>query len=153
MSETIPTIRNYQLLANAICKRAILDYELMISEKPLPSHLSEKYCNMHDTIEFLQNQSYVQLDLYKIAKQIERKYKEEWIPYVRQHEDEIIENWKTLKKWERWNIDALKKTHPFFCPVCGGIIRPGSKKTASENYIICTSCDLNVRKTRKKEAR
>lgn len=151
MSDTVPTIRNYQALANAICKRAILDYEMIISQRPLSSHISEKYCNKNEVTEFLKTQVYVDLDLYKVAKQIERRYKEEWIPYVREHEQEIIENWKTLHKWERQNFEAMKRKHPYFCPICGGIIRPGSKRTATENYIVCTGCELNVRKTKKKE--
>lgn len=143
---------NYQMLANAICTQAARDYEYLISDRQAYSMRdSDRYCNLTELKDFAKRQTYTEVNMLDVLNIIDRNYKKRFRPYVEEHYEEIIANWRDKKMSKRdWNYKVAN--HPYFCPNCGGVLYPGTKQQASQDYIVCTGCNLNMRIPQKKGA-
>ena len=150
---------NYIGLANAICIQAVRDYEYLLSDKPLPSGVTEKYCNIQEIELFAKRQSYTDVNMEDILHIIKRNYNERFRPFVSDKVGDILRDWPRVKRTRSYyhgikNPDKFLKVYPYPCPNCGGFLYQGSKKQAAENYIMCSGCNLNMlipERYRKKE--
>lgn len=128
------------MLRNAIVEQTVYDFEMMISDAPLPSNM---YCASEMSISAIRSFTKdTKVDVW--LDKIYRIYRREFRPYVEEHEDEIISAWKKVKKDKtKYGASVAYKDDPHKCPLCGGILRP--KRICGVNVIGCTGCYLNVR--------
>lgn len=125
---------NYEDLANAILKSCVDDYEDLISGGT-PGHKK----NFELIEDVLEHQMFVKTDMIQLLRLIDRIYKDKFVPYVKEHRLEILEEWVEFeknKKSIKENADEAKHR----CPLCGGALKP---KYYRKMYVIgCTGCNL-----------
>ena len=131
----------YRNLANAVVLQAVLDYEYLISDRPV---FDARNINKFEIRKFAQEQTFSGTDVNAILDRIDRVYKKEFRPYVRRHHKEIVAiTEKAEKHRDSWKW--LQDHSPYHCPLCGGTLRRGSKRDRCRDYIVCSSCNLNMR--------
>lgn len=129
-------------LANAIVIQAVLDYEYLVSDKPLPA--TKDKVNKTEIRLFAANQHLVSTDVTSILDRVDRVYRHEFRPYVRKHSKDIIKICREAKKHPApWTW--LQDNSPYKCPFCGNALRQGAAINNSTDYIVCSSCNLNMR--------
>lgn len=131
--------RGYQLLANAIVQQMVQDYEVCISDMPIPA----SYENVSASkIRFeAKHQWFTPIDVVAVLDKIDRVYKEKFRPYCLEHADEIIKDYNKLYKKYKGDSTEIRKHSTHKCPFCKGTLKPIMKN----RYITCSFCYLNVR--------
>mgnify|MGYP006958160456 CR=1 FL=1 len=142
-NKSFGTQEAWESLANAVCERAVRDFEAIISDAPLPDDVSMTICNLGELKNFAKEQVYTDLPLDKIMARINRVYKEEFRPYVKKNGKAIIDSWLG-QKLDKVDPDKQRRLHPHVCPNCGGLLRPAKKNSGRDGYIVCTKCNLNM---------
>lgn len=136
--------RGAENLANAIVHQAAWDYELLISDKPLPVSINNNLCNLEELKIFARDQKYVDMDVNGIYETINRHYKE-FRQIVSEHAQEIIDEWNKYSPERKDDFNFLSKTLTYKCPNCGHFLRPGNYRQNTKGYIVCSFCNLNMR--------
>ncbi len=131
-------------IISAIVEQAATDYELLISDKPLPVSEDSKYFNIQELRLFARDQKITDINVTGIFETIDRRYKK-FRKVVREHHKEIIEDWNIWSPKYMNNYNIMNKKMRYHCPLCGSFLRPGSKKNNDKGYIKCTRCSLNMR--------
>ena len=138
-------------LANAIVKQAVADYESLISEAPLAEMFPSSETTQRIRL-FAKEQEYTGVDVVAVLDKIDSVYVNLFKPYVREHGNEIIHDWKEIHKGKNKYAEEQKlENYPHKCPLCGGNLRPmvqtgrSSFRKTHTRYISCTDCNLNAK--------
>lgn len=141
MIENEADVHQYLELKNAIIAQAMFDYEAVISDAPLPTHSGTDISTMTKASirEFAKG-----TQITNWLDKIDRIYKEEFRPYVAEHAEEIIAEWKRIQKLRTdWDRELAMKASPHKCPLCGGTLKP--QKICHVPVITCNYCYLNMK--------
>lgn len=145
-------IEPYENLINAIIEQAVRDYEAVISDYPVTNYEGAPMTREELRL-FAKDQWISDVKVEPILDKVEKVYKEEFRPYVREHWKEILEDWKALQEIGSYGeYQEALKNYPHRCPLCGGNLKPmngffdrKTRKTIRVPFIQCTYCDLNMR--------
>ena len=129
------TDKNYEDLANAILQRAVEDYEDLMCGTISPGAT----VNYESILGFLEDQTFVKLDMIEQIERIKRIYHKKFIPYVDAHWKEIKEESKEFDEKKLRNEDRVLMTK-HHCPLCGGALKPCQRRGGTA--IGCTDCHL-----------
>lgn len=132
---------NYEQLANAIVKQAVLDYEALISGKKADSNL----CNLAEIERFAKTTVLTKIDIPAILKKIKRVREKEFVPFAAEHYNEIINEYKKFKK-KQVNTVVYNDVFPYRCKVCGGALKPDLDNKNKLLGIKCCGCETYVYK-------
>ena len=134
-------------LRNAMIERAVWDFEMLISEAPIP--ISSDSCQSEMTIPAIRafakgTEIAVWLD------KIERTYYEQFKPYAREHAHDIVKAWKKHQKLRTdYERDQDLKTYKYKCPLCGNALKPLT--ICGVKCIGCSFCYLNIKLPKKEK--
>lgn len=133
---------NYEDLANAYLMSCVHDYEDLISGGAEGPKKNKELIE-----DILEHQMFVKTDMTEMLRKIDRIYKNEFVPYVKEHYSDIINEWKMFEKTRR-SIKDCSRDASYRCPLCKGALRPkylynSHKRTKNIEKIICTGCGLS----------
>lgn len=132
-------------LKNAIIQRAVWDFEMLISEAPIPVGMSS--CTAEMNVPAIR-QFAKGTDIETWLDKIERIYCEKFQPYAKEHAEEIVKAWrKHMRIRTDYGREQDLKTYKHKCPLCGGALKPMT--ICGVKCIGCSFCYLNVRMPRK----
>lgn len=140
MIEKETDIWPWLMLKNAIIERAVWDYEMLISEAPIPFG--------HDTVAREMTipaiKAFVKgTDAEEWLKKINRIYHEKFRPYAKRNYKRIVADWEEIKKLPtKYEQEQAMKTNRNKCPLCGNALRPMT--ICGLDVIGCNFCYLNV---------
>lgn len=129
------TDKNWEDLANAIVESAVLDYEDLLCGTEIPN----ARVNYESILGFLEDQTYVKLDMSVLIEHIKNVYEHKFLPYVKRNWKDIVWEWKEFDRKEIPFDDRVKYTH-HRCPLCAGALRPLRRR--STTAIGCSNCRL-----------
>ena len=149
-----PMPKNAGLLANAVVKQAVDDYEIALLDQYVKPQ--ERISEIVAIDAWAKDQICTGLDMEKVLAQIRSIYFKKFIPYAERHEAEIVKDWEVFEEKKQDYPKAkselaksdLYKNYKHKCPLCGGLMRNGSGfgvgLTKSTTHIGCTGCRLAV---------
>ena len=132
---------NYERLANAIVKQAVLDYEALISGKKADSNL----CNLTEIERFAKTTMLTKVDIPSMLKKIKRVREKEFVPFAAEHYNEIVNEYKKFKR-KRVNTVIYNDVFPYRCKVCGGALKPDLDNKNKLLGIECCGCETYIYK-------
>lgn len=147
MIENEADVHPYLELKNAIITQAVFDYEAVISDAPLPTTSGTDISSMTKASirEFAKG-----THITDWLDKIDRIYNEEFRPYVKDHAEEIVRDWKKIQRLPSdWDREQAMKASPHKCPLCGGTLKP--QRICQASVITCNYCYLNMRIPKKEK--
>ena len=147
MIEKETDIWPWLMLRNALIERAVYDYEMLISEAPIP--IGRDHVAQEMTIPAIK--AFVKgTDTEEWLKKISRIYHEKFKPYAKRNYKRIIKDWKEIEKIEnKTEREAAMKNSRNKCPLCGGTLKP--VKICGLDAIGCSFCYLNILKPKERK--
>lgn len=132
-------------LCNAIIEQACQDFGMLLSDAPLPSAVSQNYCNISEIRSFAKTQTYVALNLTDILNKIEMNFNA-FKEYCSNNEQQIIDDYikaglNHIKKLSEVERAKKRKEFPHRCPNCGGPITIAKLRIG--RYFACNHCNFN----------
>ena len=140
--------KSYEDLANAVIKRAVLDYEALISGRGTGE--SGSIVNIPEILSFAKGNTFTKIDIYGTLEKIKRVREKEFVPYVAKHQRDIVLEYLQLKK-KKVNTTSYNDIFSHRCPVCGGAMIPTFIKDhrngeAKFEGVGCVNCETYVYK-------
>ena len=140
MIEKESDVWEWLMLRNAMIERAVWDFEMLISEAPIPKTAGSLQSEM--TVPAIrQFAKGTNTEIW--LKKIERIYNEKFRPYATEHAQDIVKAWrKHMKLKTKYELEQDLKRYEYKCPMCGGALRPIT--ICGKKCIGSTFCYLNI---------